>query len=171
MTINTIKTVFGFCVSLLRKYRFIKRTNGGIDGIYNYHLISNNVATSGQPTAAQFSLIKEAGYSVVINLAPHNAENSLANEASLLRELCLHYIHIPVDFKSPEKRDFEKFVTAMNDSLASKVWVHCAANMRVSAFMYKYRCEVLNEHPQKVQLDLKQIWEPFGVWREFIKSA
>ena len=34
-----------------------------------YYKVSENIATSGQPTEQQFSEIAESGYTVVINLA------------------------------------------------------------------------------------------------------
>lgn len=36
-----------------------------------------------------------------------------------------------------------------------KVWVHCAANMRVSAFIYRYRCTVLGEDRDTAARDLQ----------------
>jgi hypothetical protein len=38
-------------------------------GILHFLPISARIGTAGQPTAAQFALIREAGYDVVINLA------------------------------------------------------------------------------------------------------
>jgi len=70
------------------------------------------------------------------------------------------------------------FATALNFSVwqlnppaSEKTWVHCAANMRVSAFMYKYRCEILNENAVKAKVDLEKIWEPFGAWKNFISKT
>ncbi|MFB1036838.1 MAG: protein tyrosine phosphatase family protein, partial [Sinobacterium sp.] len=111
------------------------------------------------------------GYSSVINLAPHHAENSLTDEALLVEQLGLKYTHIPVDFKNPTNEDFEKFIILMGESKSEKTWIHCAANMRVSAFIYKYRLEVLNHDAKQAEIDLKKIWEPYGVWKQFIKKA
>lgn len=171
MTLNTFKTVVGFLMTMISKYTPLKLGKNSLDAVYNYHVISERIVTSGQPNEAQFLSIRDAGFQSVINLAPHNAENSLVDEASLLNQLGLKYHHIPVNFKQPTKSDFEKFVTLMNASQQEKIWVHCAANMRVSAFIYKYRCEVLNEDEEIAKADLTQIWEPFGVWKEFISKA
>jgi len=171
MTSNTLKTVIGFFVTMIRKYTPLKLSKNSLEGIYNYHIINETTATSGQPTAEQFSLIRDAGYKLIINLAPHNAENSLPDEALLLSQLGMKYDHIPVDFKNPTREDFQKFVTSMQNSPSEKTWVHCAANMRVSAFMYKYRCEILNENAVKAKVDLEKIWEPFGAWKNFISKT
>jgi protein tyrosine phosphatase (PTP) superfamily phosphohydrolase (DUF442 family) len=167
---KTFKTLLGFFITMIEKYTPLKLSKETLEGIYNRLPISNLVTTSGQPTETQFRLIKEAGYQSVINLAPHNAENALADENALLAELGLPYTHIPVDFSHPTESDFQQFVEAMGNVPSQKVWVHCAANMRVSAFMYRYRCEILKEDKHSATKDLHQIWQPFGVWKKFISN-
>jgi len=152
----------------VEKHTSLKFSKSSIEGVYNYLKVGDELTTSGQPSAEQFVLIKAAGYKTIINLAPHNAENSLRDEAALLDDLGLDYIHIPVDFRKPSKANFEKFVATINDVSLSSTWIHCAANMRVSAFVYKYRCEVLKEPSELARKDLDKIWEPMGVWKKFI---
>ena len=38
------------------------------------------------------------------------------------------------------------------------MWVHCAANARVAAFMYRYRATVLGEQKDVIRKDLEAIW-------------
>ncbi|MGB1258078.1 MAG: protein tyrosine phosphatase family protein [Thiolinea sp.] len=165
---NTFKTLLGFVASVLEKYTPLQISGGKLEDTYNYLRIDDRIATSGQPTESQFRLIRDAGYTTVINLAPQSIlENSLKTEAGLLNELGMQYIHIPVDFKQPTEHDFKEFVAVMQATAKQKVWVHCAANMRVSAFIYRYRCTVLSEDQQSAHIALLQIWEPVGVWRRF----
>ena len=169
--LNTIKTVIGFIGASIEKYTPLKFSGDSIEGIYNYHPITENIATSGQPTEAQFNAIKMAGYKTIINLAPVSVlENSLRTERELLNELGLKYIHIPVDFKNPTSNDFGKFCDALTPRRDQKVWVHCAANMRVSAFIYRYRSVVLDEPEHSIKSDLEKIWTPVGVWNAFIRN-
>jgi len=170
MTGSTLKTVIGYWLNLLSKYMPFEVGKPSLAGIYNYLIISDTIATSGQPTANQFSLIQSAGYTTIINLAPDNADNAIKNEAEIVAHLHLNYIHIPVDFKKPTADDFAKFSKAMTDLNQQKIWVHCAANMRVSAFIYKYRRDVLNEDEALVKTDLDKIWQPYGVWKQFLFS-
>ncbi len=168
MNWNTLKTTWGYVVSLFGKYTGLKVGGSSLGDIYNFVQIDERVGTSGQPTEQQFELIKDAGYNTVINLAPAGVENSLDDEAGLLSSLDIRYIHIPVNFVAPEETKFESFVEQMQKIEEDKVWVHCAANMRVSAFMYRYRTEVLGEDKDNAQSDLDSIWEPFGAWRKFM---
>ena len=164
---NTLKTTLGFVRSVLARFLPFLARNECLDDIYNFLEIEDVYSTSGQPSESQFHLIKEAGHKLVVNLAPTSMlENSVVEEASILQELGLEYVHIPVDFKNPTETDFEQFVEAIQDR--ENVWVHCAANMRVSAFTYRYRTQVLKQDEEQARADLQKIWEPVGVWSEFL---
>ena len=95
-------------------------------------------------------------------------ENSVVDERRILEAAGARYVHLPVDFKNPTEDDFEAFTELMRSSDSEHLWVHCAANMRVSAFTYRYRCEVLQHDPASARADLDRIWEPYGVWRKFL---
>jgi len=172
MASNTLRTVLGFLRSVLERRTPLKAAGDSIGDIYNYLRIDDRLATSGQPNEQQFALIRDAGYGTVINPAPSSVlENSLTDEGALLEDLGIEYIHIPVDFKNPTEDDFANFVHSLVENKPDqKVWVHCAANMRVSAFVYRYRCSVLGEDEVNAGTDLRKIWEPFGVWKTFITS-
>ncbi len=168
MKTTTLKTIFGYLASFGRKLGPLDLSRTEIEKIYNYLRISDDIVTSGQPTEQQFDAIKAAGFKFVINLAPHSAENALPNEEATLKALGMTYIHIPVDFKAPTDADFELFTNQMKRLEGQPVWVHCAANMRVSAFIYRYRTACLGENVEAARQDLHAIWEPFGVWKEFV---
>lgn len=169
MNSATIKTIIGFFKTMIGKYTSLDVGKNYLEGIYNYRKYSDALCTSGQPTEGQFKLIKEAGFDYVINLAPHSAENALPDETKTTSELNISYTHIPVDFKNPTEADFEQFVRSYQKCGENKVWVHCAANMRVSAFLYKYRRDVLGMPEREAKEIMDTVWEPFGVWQEFLK--
>ena len=58
----------------------------------------------------------------------------------------------------------------MDNHRAEKVWIHCAANMRVSAFLFRYRIEKMGADRSLAKHDLNQIWEPFDYWRPFMSG-
>ncbi len=61
--------------------------------------------------------------------------------------------------------DFEEFFRVIKSLRGKKIWIHCAANARVSVFMLKYRCSILGEGWNDAIWDLREIWEPFGTWK------
>ena len=58
------------------------------------------------------------------------------------------------------EEDFNQFVKSVQAVADEKVWIHCAANARVSAFLYRYRCSVLGEDEPTAESDLRKIWRP-----------
>jgi len=137
-------------------------------GIYNYRRLSPTLTTSGQPDEAQFAALRDAGVKTVINLALTNSPRALPDEAATLATLGLRYLHIPVDFSAPTEADFEAFTTAMDELGDAPVHVHCAANWRVSAFLYRYRVERLGWSEEKARPDIDAIWAPDPVWQNFL---
>src|SRR5213592_3399564 len=107
--------------------------------IYSFRALGERIGTAGQPTQEQFRMVREAGFEAVINLALPTSDNALANEGSVVTGLGMSYVHIPVDFKAPASRDFRAFCRVMEAFDERPVFVHCAANKRVSAFVFLYR--------------------------------
>jgi protein tyrosine phosphatase (PTP) superfamily phosphohydrolase (DUF442 family) len=139
--------------------------------IYNYRQAAPDLATSGQPREDQLAAIAGAGYEVLINLALHDDPRySLPDEATSVKELGLQYIHIPVRFDAPSTSDLSKFFAAMTSHKDRRVWVHCAANMRVTAFLGLYRCLCEGWAEEPAFALLREIWQPDEVWSAFIAS-
>ena len=161
--------MLGYLFTLADKYSPHRFTRKSLSSIFNYLPINGQLSTSGQPTEEQFASIKAAGFDVVINLAPHDTENSLRDEAAVVDQLAMNYIHIPVNFSKPSESKFGLFIDAMVQSKNKKIWLHCAANMRASAFLFRYRRDILKEDATTAKLDLDKIWQPLGVWAQFIK--
>lgn len=169
---STLRSVLGFVKAVAQRRLPFLNTADHIDGIYNYVAIDGLFPTSGQPSESQLALIAEAGYETVINLAPSSVfENAVLDEADILRGLGVRYVHIPVNFNNPTDEDFASFRQAVERADPSKLWVHCAANMRVSAFVYRYRREVLGAARPAARRDLEKLWEPYGVWKRFVDRS
>jgi protein tyrosine phosphatase (PTP) superfamily phosphohydrolase (DUF442 family) len=143
----------------------------GIEDILNYRYISNKLATSGQPTAAELKLISQAGYKTILNLAPPNASNALPEEQAIATSLGMNYINIPVVWDNPTMADFNQFCDVMDNHKDKPIFVHCAMNMRVSAFMYLYRYLKLGVPVSEAYSAMKTIWEPNATWQQFIETA
>ena len=131
---------------------------------YNYVQATADVATSGVVSAEEFQRIAQAGYRAVINLLPEQSQYALQGEAEIVTSLGMTYVHIPVVFESPTVENFDEFRVAMNAHSGTPVWVHCAANMRVSAFVALYGQLELGWSPDQAKNLIEQIWEPTAPW-------
>src|SRR5438067_708230 len=144
------------------------RLKGDPKSIYNWRRLDDRITTSGQPTEEQLAEIHALGIRHIINLRLHSHEKALPDEAASVRRLAMTYIHIPVDFQNPTDADFAQFCSAMEQLKGVPVHVHCIANFRVSAFLYRYRREVLGADEAQARADMEQVWQPKGVWGAFI---
>ena len=142
-----------------------------LETIYNFRLLPNGIGTSGQPTAEQFAAIAAKGYRRVINLALSTSTNAIANEREIVESNGLEYIHIPVVWEAPTLEDLQAFFEAMQSQPEKKPFVHCAANMRVSAFMYLYRVLQTSDDRAAAWQDVCPIWTPNPTWQTFIETA
>ena len=146
----------------------LKKTHK-IEEIYNYHKIHNLCETSGQPTRSQLKLLIEKGYQVIVYLSQNSVVNKVVlNEKRVFESSNVKYIHLPVDFDNPRESDFEKFVLIISKFKSKKLWIHCAANMRVSAFIYRYRRDILKLKHTDIIGDLEVIWKPSKIWVNFL---
>ncbi|MCW6036890.1 protein tyrosine phosphatase family protein [Spirulina subsalsa FACHB-351] len=142
-----------------------------IHTIPHYLAISPTLATSGQPRAEHFTWIQQAGYKTVINLAPVDSGYSLINEADLVTEQGMDYVYIPVIWENPTLENFATFVQAIEARKEQKKWVHCAMNMRVSAFIYLYNCLYNKMSEAEAKIKLETIWTPNKVWQNYINNV
>jgi len=143
-----------------------------LNSIYNHRAIDERLGSSGQPSVKQLGDIAAAGYTTVINLALHDDPRyALPDEAGTVAALGMRYVHIPVQFGTPTRGDLKAFFDAMDAHRNDKVWVHCAANMRVSAFLGLWW--VLREQRGREQAFalMRDLWQPNEVWTAFINDA
>ena len=152
------------------RIRFMQNANG-LEQIRNYYAPGDNIATGGQPAAGQFPLLAQAGFEVVVNLARPDSPGAIANEDRIVRELCLIYESVPVDFHHPAGSDLDQFCAIMQRHRGKKIFVHCAYNWRVSCFMYLYRVTQCRCPHAEAWADLQRVWQPDPVWQKFIDSA
>ncbi len=141
-----------------------------LTGIKNFVQLTPLIGTSGQPDREQFGEIAAAGYRTVINLAMPDSENAIADEGDLVARQGMQYIHLPIDFAAPAASDARTFFGVMDALGDSRVFVHCALNLRVSAFMYLYLRHAKGFADADARSPLIAKWQPHmdGVWKEFL---
>ena len=143
---------------------------GNLADIKNFVQLTPLVGTAGQPGREQFADVAAAGYQTVINLAMPDSDNAIAEEGNLVTSQGMRYIHLPIDFAAPTAADAKTFIGIMEALEDSKVFVHCALNLRVSAFMYLYLRHGKGFADADARSPLMAKWEPRmdDVWKEFL---
>jgi protein tyrosine phosphatase (PTP) superfamily phosphohydrolase (DUF442 family) len=137
----------------------------------NVVVISPQLVTSGQPTAATLEQLASLGFGAVIYLAPPTVPDAIKNEAEIVQRQGLVYINIPIKFNSPTEADFESFVAALSRIGTKKVLVHCQVNMRASSMVFLQRVVVGKESPQTAYEAVASVWSPEGPWKALLLSV
>lgn len=140
-----------------------------LSDIRAFRQLGEHFGTAGQPTEQQLRRVGAAGYAAVINLALPTSDHALANEGGIVTALGMAYAHLPVHFDAPADEDFRRFCGVLGAFEGQRVFIHCAANMRVSAFMYLYRVRLGLAAREEAERDLRAIWTPDEVWQAFIE--
>ena len=128
--------------------------------ILNFYQITETIGTGGQPTKEQFTSIREAGFTSVVNLAMTDSPNALADEGEIVAGLGMTYLHIPVPWQSPSTEDLQQFIGLMQTLEKHKVFVHCAANYRASAFTNRYLRLIRNLTQEESTSPILRQWLP-----------
>jgi protein tyrosine phosphatase (PTP) superfamily phosphohydrolase (DUF442 family) len=169
-TINLLRMFWDYTKLSIHRNTRLKLVGESLESIFNFLALSETLITSGQPTEQQLATVQESGYQTVVNLALGSAHNALVDERSIVESLGMQYVHIPVEFDRPRPEDFEQFCALMRENGDQPLLVHCAANFRVSSFMYLYRQLYLGWGADDAIIDLHKIWTPNAVWQQFINE-
>ena len=137
----------------------------------NTHRVFDWLWSSGQLSARDIDSLPALGIEAVVNLALPTSSNALPGEAELVTSHGMTYVHIPVVWERPELAQLEQFFGTLRALEGRKIWVHCAMNMRVSAFIYLYRRLRLGEDHETAAHPMRAVWTPNETWRTFIDAA
>ncbi|MES2625441.1 MAG: protein tyrosine phosphatase family protein [Pseudomonadota bacterium] len=138
---------------------------------HNTYKVFDWLWSSGQLSESDIAQLPTLGIEAVINLALPTSSNALRGEAELITVHGIKYFHIPVVWEAPQLEDLSMFFAVLDALSGRKVWVHCAKNMRVSAFIYLYRKLRLDEPEEQAIFPMKEIWTPNETWQTFIERA
>ena len=133
----------------------------------NLVTVSKRIDTSGQPSEEQLVGLKQAGYDLVVNLAPPYTLGSIETEGSLVAGTGIPYVNIPVDWDNPKMRDFDLFTDILDIAGGRHVLVHCQVNRRASLFTFLYRVAHENADVDQAYEKVTSIWSPEPHWLEF----
>lgn len=136
--------------------------------IYNWRRVDGRLTTSGQPSETQLTALQTLGVSHVVNLGLHDHERALPDERASVAKIGAEYVHIPVAFDNPTEDDFDRFCATMAETATTKLHVHCIANFRVTAFLYRFQRDRLGVDEAQARRLMDSVWRPGGVWAKFI---
>ena len=161
--------------ALFAEQETVSTDSSSLSSAYNFVEISDSLSTAGQITNEEITAAGEAGFDVVVNLAPARRDRNL-EEGFRVTEAGMTYVQIPVDWQAPALRDLELFFDVMDANRDRRVFVHCFANMRVSVFVYLYRTLRQGVPEEDAWDEVLEVWDPgadpeTAQWPVFIERA
>lgn len=111
-------------------------------GIPHYAIVEANVATGGQPTLDGMKWLKERGFRTILNLLPDSDADPA--EPSMVRELELEYVSLPVTAASIDRATVEMFNQIADDAKYRPLFIHDSTGAHVGALWYLHRVTVDN---------------------------
>jgi protein tyrosine phosphatase (PTP) superfamily phosphohydrolase (DUF442 family) len=137
----------------------------------NFRQLTPQLATAGQPDKEVLQRLGQSGYEVVINLGLAEADYAVAGEQAILESQAIRYIHLPVSFQQPAIEDFRTFRQLLKSLTGRKLFIHCAANKRVSVFLALYRVIEEGWPWSEARQGIEDLWQPDEIWQAFIHKT
>jgi protein tyrosine phosphatase (PTP) superfamily phosphohydrolase (DUF442 family) len=106
-------------------------------GVANACQILPNVITGGQPNAEQLRALKAAGGSIVLDIRDP-MEPRLVDEPTLVRQLGMEYVNIPVLAGSLDDSTLERILAVLRRAGDRTVYFHCGSGNRVGGALIPY---------------------------------
>jgi protein tyrosine phosphatase (PTP) superfamily phosphohydrolase (DUF442 family) len=108
-----------------------------VSGVANACQILPNVITGGQPNAQQLRALKEAGGGLVLDVRDP-MESRPVDEPTLVRQLGMEYVNIPVGAGSLDDTTLERILTVLREAGDRTVFFHCGSGNRVGGALIPY---------------------------------
>ena len=105
---------------------------------------------------------------------PRAQNNTLKDEADVLRSLGMAHQYIPVIWTDPRPEDFAAFCRAMDQAKGKVLLVHCAMNLRVTTFFAACAMRHLGWDRERADNLVNRAWSVMpeskrpNVWRAFM---
>jgi uncharacterized protein (TIGR01244 family) len=127
--------VFALSASLAVAQSQVKKET--VTGINNFARIETTVACAGAITATSVPLIKEYGFTSIINLraATEQGANVEAEEAAA-KAAGINYAHIPFVTASPDPTAVDRFLQTITRQGYEPAFIHCAGGGRAAMMWF-----------------------------------
>ncbi len=125
--------------------------------ISRYLRVDALLSTAAQPTAEQIPWLRAQGFEVVVNLSTPTARNFVPDEARLVLDAGLAYVHAPVDCSRLEAAHYEVLRGVLQAFQGRKVLVHCAGNVKSSALVQLWRMKERGEDRVRLTEELRAL--------------
>jgi protein tyrosine phosphatase (PTP) superfamily phosphohydrolase (DUF442 family) len=138
--------------------------------IHNFFQYNDKLSSGAQPGPEQIEQLKNNGFEVIVNISPASARNALKEEAQLVEQHKMDYIHFPVDCSNLRPIHYNTFKGIMNGLEGKKVFVHCGGNIKSSNLLHMYHVLEKGIDEAESFKTLRKIQNPELKWFGYFRS-
>ena len=132
-----------------------------LEGVPNFHKVSDDLFRSAQPTADGMKNLKKFGIEMVVNLRSYHSDRDE------LGDTALDYEHIYMKAWHPERKEIIRFLRLVTDSERTPILVHCQHGAdRTGTMVAIYRIVIQGWTKEKAITEMTE--GPFGfheIWK------
>lgn len=137
--------------------------------IENYFEYNHNLSAGAQPTAEQIAWLKENGVEAIVNISPVSTKNYLKEEAALIEQLDMAYVHFPIDCSNLKAHHYLTFKGILDGLKGKKTFVHCGGNIKTSNLIHMYHVLEKDVNEAESAHQLLQVQTPEEKWLNYFK--
>jgi protein tyrosine phosphatase (PTP) superfamily phosphohydrolase (DUF442 family) len=136
-----------------------------LEGVPNFHKVSDNLYRSAQPSAEGMKNLKAMGIKTIVNLRSFHSDRNLTKETGLA------YEHISMKAWHPEEEDAVRFLRIVTDLRRTPVLVHCHYGAdRTGAMCAVYRVAVEGWDKEEALKEMTEGGFGFhGIWQDLVR--
>lgn len=138
--------------------------------IENYFEHSSKLSSGAQPNIEQIAELKQNNFEVVVNISTQSARNAVVNEAQIVEQQNMIYVHFPVDCSNLQDFHYQAFKSILKSFDARKCFVHCGANIKSSNLIHMYQVLELGIDEENSFKQLNKIQTPEQKWFNYFKE-
>jgi protein-tyrosine phosphatase len=138
--------------------------------ISNFKHISEDLAIGGQPAEPYFSLLKKAGFGVVVHIEVTGLTTLVEREDLHVLENEMLYEKITIDYNQPNVEEFLYLAQILDYYRKERVYVHCTTGYCTSALIIPYLM-LKNDWTLSEALESVIVWSIPPQWGKSIEAA
>ncbi len=112
--------------------------------------------TADQPAPEDFERLRGDGFEVVVNISTPTARNFVHDEPARVLGAGMTYVHAPVDCSRLTPDHYAMVSGVLRSFAGKKVLLHCAGNVKASAFAHLFRVRELGEPADELRAELRE---------------
>jgi protein-tyrosine phosphatase len=138
--------------------------------ISNFKTVSADLAVGGQAPESYFSLLRKAGFGLIVHIEVEGIGSLVQREDLVVLENEMLYEKITINYNEPNVADFIYLAQVLEQYRKLRIYVHCATGFCSSALIIPH---LMIKHNYSLNEAMESVvaWNIPLKWRQAIEAA